>query len=45
MITAEMKLQMLKTRRAKIAARPDAFKTPGVIRRLDREIRNLEKTM
>lgn len=45
MITTEMKIDMLKQRYAKIAARPDATKTPGVMRKIKRDIRNLEKSL
>lgn len=42
-MTKEMKLSMMQMRLSKIASRPDAHKTPGVMRKIKRDIRNLEK--
>ena len=42
-MTNEMKLDTLKIRLNKIASRPDSHKTPGVMRKIKRDIRNLEK--
>lgn len=38
-----MKIKMQEQRLAKIQARPDAFKSPGVMRKIERNIRNLKK--
>ena len=38
-----MKIKMQERRLAKIQARPDAFKSPGVMRKIERNIRNLKK--
>lgn len=38
----EKKIEQLTFRLNKIAARPGAFKTPGVMRKIKRQIRNLE---
>jgi hypothetical protein len=38
-----MKIKMQEQRLAKIQARPDAFKSPGVMRKIERNIRNLRK--
>lgn len=38
-----MKVKMQEQRLAKIQARPDAFKSPGVMRKIERNIRNLKK--
>ena len=37
------KINMQKQRLAKIQSRPDAFKSPGVMRKIERNIRNLKK--
>ena len=37
------KIKMQKQRLAKIQARPDAIKSPGVMRKIERNIRNLKK--
>ena len=42
-MTKEMKLEMAYARLNKIASRTDAHKTPGVMRKIKREIRNMEK--
>ena len=42
-MTKEMKLEMAYARLNKIASRQDAYKTPGVMRKIKREIRNMEK--
>ena len=42
-MTKEMKLEMAYMRLNKIESRPDAHKTPGVMRKIKREIRNMEK--
>ena len=39
-----MKIKMQEQRLAKIQARPDAFKSPGVMRKIERQIRNLKKS-
>ena len=41
-MTKKMKLEMAYMRLNKIASRPDAYKTPGVMRKIKREIRNME---
>ena len=41
-MTKEMKLSMMQMRLNKIVSRPDAYKTPGVMRKIKREIRNME---
>jgi hypothetical protein len=38
-----MKIKMQEQRLNKIQSRPDAFKTPGVMRKIERNIRNLKK--
>ena len=38
-----MKIKIQEQRLAKIQARPDAFKSPGVMRKIERNIRNLKK--
>ena len=38
-----MKIKMQDQRLAKIQDRPDAFKSPGVMRKIERNIRNLKK--
>jgi len=42
-MTKEEKLMLLKDRYNKLAASPKNIKTPGVRRKLERQIRNLEK--
>ena len=42
-MTKEIKLEMAYMRLNRIASRPDAHKTPGVMRKIKREIRNMEK--
>ena len=37
------KIKMQEQRLNKIQSRPDAFKTPGVMRKIERNIRNLKK--
>ena len=39
-----MKIKKQEQRLAKIQARPGAFKTPGVMRKIERNIRNLKKS-
>lgn len=39
-----MKIKMQEQRLSKIQSRPDAFKTPGVMRKIERNIRNLKKS-
>ena len=39
-----MKIKQQEQRLAKIQARPDAFKTPGVMRKIERNTRNLKKS-
>lgn len=38
-----MKIKTQEQRLAKIQSRPDAFKSPGVMRKIERNIRNLKK--
>ena len=38
-----MKIKMQEQRLNKIQSSPDAFKTPGVMRKIERNIRNLKK--
>lgn len=38
-----MKIKVQEQRLNKIQSRPDAFKTPGVVRKIERNIRNLKK--
>ena len=38
-----LKLEMLETRLALIEARPNAIKSPGVINKIKRKIRNIKK--
>ena len=38
-----MKIKAQEQRLNKIQSRPDAFKTPGVMRKIERNIRNLKK--
>jgi hypothetical protein len=38
-----MKIKVQEQRLNKIQSRPDAFKTPGVMRKIERNIRNLKK--
>lgn len=40
----EMQISMLESRLNKIKARPDAFKSPGSMRKIERKIRNLKKS-
>lgn len=42
-MTKEMKISILEDRLNKIKARSDAFKSPGVMRKIERQIRNLKK--
>lgn len=39
----EIKLKQLKDRRARLVESPKNWKSPGVIKKLNRQIRNLEK--
>ena len=39
-----MKIQINEARLNKIKARPDAFKSPGVMRKIERKIRNMKKS-
>ena len=41
-MTKEMQIQMLETRLDKIAGRPEATKTPGVMRKMIRKINKLK---
>jgi len=43
-MTKEMKISILEDRLNKIKARPDAFKSPGSMRKIERKIRNLKKS-
>ena len=43
-MTKEMKISIMEDRLNKIKARPDAFKSPGVMRKIERQIRNLKKS-
>lgn len=42
-MTTAMKIKMQEQRLQKIQSRPDAFKSPGVMRKIERNIRNLRK--
>ena len=44
-MTKEMQISMLENRLNKIKARPDAFKSPGSMRKIERKIRNLKKKL
>lgn len=39
-----MKIQIMEARLNKIKSRPDAFKSPGVMRKIERKIRNEKKS-
>ena len=41
-MTKEMQIAILEQRYNKISARPGAFKSPGVMRKIARQIRNLK---
>lgn len=43
-MTKEMKISIMEDRLNKIKARPEAFKSPGVMRKIERQIRNLKKS-
>ena len=43
-MTKEMQISMLESRLNKIKARPDAFKSAGSMRKIERKIRNLKKS-
>ena len=43
-MTKEMQISMLESRLNKIKARPDAFKSLGSMRKIERKIRNLKKS-
>jgi hypothetical protein len=43
-MTKEMKISIMEDRLNKIKTRPDAFKSPGVMRKIERQIRNLKKS-
>ena len=43
-MTKEMKISIMEDRQNKIKARPEAFKSPGVMRKIERQIRNLKKS-
>ena len=43
-MTKEMKISIMEDRLNKIKARPDAFKSPGCMRKIERKIRNLKKS-
>lgn len=43
-MTKETKISLLESRLNKIKSRPDAFKTPGSMRKIERKIRNLKKS-
>ena len=43
-MTKEMQISMLESRLNKIKARPDAFQSPGSMRKTQRKIRNLTQS-
>ena len=43
-MTKEMKIAIMEDRLNKIKTRPDAFKSPGAMRKIERKIRNLKKS-
>jgi hypothetical protein len=44
-ITAEQKLNILKDKLNKLSESPKNIKCPGVVRKLNRQVRNLEKSL
>jgi len=45
MITKEQKLAILKNKLGKLENSPKNIKCPGVVRKLTRQVRNLEKSL
>ena len=45
MITVEQKLALMKNRLATLEERPKNIKSPGVVRKLRRTIRNMEQNL
>lgn len=45
MITAEQKLEIMKDKLNKLENSPKNIKCPGVVRKLSRQVRNLERSL